>query len=134
MKELVPKALLIVVAIGILSLVAAVIATLTMTEKEGTTATSNAVLKTGSTESTTKDQDEDNIPDFWEKKHNLDPDKADDAQEDNDSDQLNNLEEYQYDTDPNNPDTDDDGHQDGEEVKNGYNPRGSGKINEESAQ
>lgn len=40
---------------------------------------------------------------------------------------LDSLETY-YHTDPNNPDTDGDGYNDGEEVANGYNPNGSGKL------
>ncbi len=48
---------------------------------------------------------------------------------DSDNDGLNNSEEIsQYKTDPNNPDTDGDGFKDGDEVKNGYNPNGSGKL------
>ena len=37
------------------------------------------------------------------------------------------LEEF-YETDKNNPDTDGDGFLDGEEVENGFNPLGEGKI------
>ncbi|MFH1482518.1 MAG: hypothetical protein ABIE46_03290, partial [Patescibacteria group bacterium] len=33
-----------------------------------------------------------------------------------------------YKTDPKNPDTDGDGYKDGDEVKNGFNPNGSGKL------
>ena len=48
---------------------------------------------------------------------------------DKDGDYLLGHEEvYIYHTDPNNPDTDNDGHLDGEEVRNGYNPLGEGKL------
>lgn len=41
---------------------------------------------------------------------------------DPDMDGLNNNEEYRYGTDPTNPDTDQDGFLDGDEIKNGFNP------------
>jgi len=48
---------------------------------------------------------------------------------DSDSDGLNdNVEIEVYATDPLNPDTDGDGYKDGDEVKNGYNPKGDGKL------
>ena len=48
---------------------------------------------------------------------------------DKDGDYLLGYEEIHiYQTDPNNPDTDNDGHLDGEEVRNGYNPLGEGKL------
>jgi len=47
---------------------------------------------------------------------------------DSDDDGLTNVQEKQYGTDPLNPDTDGDGYKDGEEVKAGYNPKGSGKL------
>jgi len=50
---------------------------------------------------------------------------------DSDNDGLTNLEEANFGTDPNNPDTDNDGYLDGDEVKNEYNPKGPGKIGEE---
>ena len=54
---------------------------------------------------------------------------------DSDQDGLTDREEIKvYATDPLNSDTDGDGYTDGDEVKNGYNPKGSGKlfeINEE---
>lgn len=47
---------------------------------------------------------------------------------DSDADGLaDDLESY-YDTDPNNPDTDGDGYLDGEEINNGYNPNGEGRL------
>jgi len=47
---------------------------------------------------------------------------------DTDNDGLSDEKEEMYDTDPNNPDTDGDGYLDGDEVKNGYNPNGEGKL------
>jgi hypothetical protein len=41
---------------------------------------------------------------------------------------LNSIELNIYNTDPNNPDTDGDGYFDGDEVKNGYNPNGEGRL------
>ena len=52
-----------------------------------------------------------------------------DTEQDNDADDLPDFMEVQfYKTDPNNPDTDGDGFKDGEEVKNGYDPLGPGKL------
>lgn len=48
---------------------------------------------------------------------------------DSDSDGLMNLDEAEYNTDPNNPDSDGDGYSDREEINNGYNPMGEGKLN-----
>ncbi|MFH1188071.1 MAG: hypothetical protein V1688_04425, partial [bacterium] len=47
---------------------------------------------------------------------------------DSDNDGLTNSQEKIYKTDPNNPDTDKDGYSDGDEVKDGFNPLGEGKI------
>lgn len=47
---------------------------------------------------------------------------------DADGDGLPDEEEPKYKTDPNNRDTDGDGHLDGQEVQNGYNPLGPGKA------
>lgn len=52
---------------------------------------------------------------------------ADDAA-DTDGDTLTNAEEALYGTDPQKEDTDGDGYKDGDEVRNGYNPLGSGKL------
>lgn len=53
---------------------------------------------------------------------------------DDDGDGLANYKEDTYKTDKNNPDTDGDGYLDGDEVKNGYNPLGEGKMPEKSSQ
>jgi len=47
---------------------------------------------------------------------------------DSDQDGLSDEEEIFYGTDKNNPDTDGDTYLDGDEVKNGYNPLGDGKL------
>ncbi|MDD3285128.1 MAG: hypothetical protein PHG95_00590 [Patescibacteria group bacterium] len=48
---------------------------------------------------------------------------------DSDFDGLSDYEELRvYGTNPLNPDTDGDGYNDGDEVKNGYNPKGSGTL------
>lgn len=47
---------------------------------------------------------------------------------DDDKDGLTNKEELLYKTDHLNPDTDGDGYIDGDEVKNGYNPNGAGRL------
>lgn len=48
--------------------------------------------------------------------------------DDNDKDGLTDKQESYYKTDLNNFDTDGDGHSDGEEVQNGYDPLGPGKL------
>lgn len=55
------------------------------------------------------------------------PDKMFD-QSDEDKDGLTYEEEKKYGTDFQNADTDDDGYSDGDEVKNGYNPKGEGRL------
>lgn len=51
-----------------------------------------------------------------------------DFSKDSDNDGLADELEKIYGTDLNNPDTDGDGFKDGEEVKNGYNPKGPGRL------
>lgn len=60
------------------------------------------------------------------------PDEAIDLSADADNDGLTNDEEDYYQTDPKKADTDDDGYLDGQEVDNGYNPNGSGKLESNS--
>jgi len=50
-----------------------------------------------------------------------------------DKDGLPDEIEKLYGTDPHNPDSDGDGYKDGEEIKNGYNPVGPGKLSENKA-
>ena len=47
---------------------------------------------------------------------------------DKDQDGLNDLAEQYYDTQIDNSDSDGDGYLDGEEVENGYNPLGEGRM------
>ncbi len=61
------------------------------------------------------DGNNNNIPDFWEKKHGKDP-KSFVALDDSDSDGLTNYQEYIFDTDPYKSDTDGDDIEDGREV------------------
>jgi hypothetical protein len=62
------------------------------------------------------DDDNDGLPDAWERKHSFDPLEAMDAYIDFDSDYLTNLDEYLFGTNPENPDTDNDGIPDGAEI------------------
>ncbi len=68
-----------------------------------------------------EDNDGDNIPDWWEEEHNLNPDDPTDRNEDPDTDGLTNYEEYRHDTDPHNSDTDNDGILDGWDLIPRYN-------------
>src|SRR4051812_40298631 len=61
------------------------------------------------------DRDHDRMPDKWEKKHHLNRHR-DDARKDADRDGLRNYAEYKSHTDPRDPDTDDDGIKDGNDV------------------
>ena len=55
-------------------------------------------------------------------------DVQEESSQDTDEDGLTSTQEDQYGTDPENPDTDGDGYMDGAEVAEGYNPNGSGKL------
>jgi len=68
------------------------------------------------------DDDNDGMPDIWEKANGLNPLKSSDAAVDIDSDGLSNLQEYQAGTKPRVNDTDRDGMPDGLEVSEGFNP------------
>ncbi len=61
------------------------------------------------------DTDNDDLPDWWEEEHGLDP-TVNDAGEDPDHDGLTNGEEYEHGTDPHHSDTDGGGENDGSEV------------------
>jgi hypothetical protein len=61
-----------------------------------------------------KDRNHDNIPDKWEKKHNLSL-KKNQARKDQDRDGSRNKSEFKARTDPRDADTDDDGVEDGDE-------------------
>jgi len=63
-----------------------------------------------------KDSDGDGLPDWWESLH------YNDAEGDPDNDGLTNLGEYENGVSPDDPDSDDDGQNDGDEVAGGRNP------------
>lgn len=67
------------------------------------------------------DNDADGLPDAWELLHfgNI---TSQDAAGDPDADSLTNLQEFQVGTNPTDPDTDNDGVSDGQEVANGSDP------------
>lgn len=71
-----------------------------------------------------KDRNNDNIPDRWEKRHDLSL-KVKQGKRDQDKDGLNNRAEFKAKTDPRDADSDDDGLEDGEEgagVVDSYDP------------
>ncbi|MDP7477283.1 MAG: S-layer homology domain-containing protein [Candidatus Peribacteraceae bacterium] len=68
------------------------------------------------------DRDNDGLPDEYEEANNLEETRRSDAEEDLDNDGLTNLEEFLQGTDINNPDTDQDGEEDGKEVELGSDP------------
>lgn len=68
------------------------------------------------------DMDKDGLPDELEAKVGLRSDVRSDAEADQDEDGLPNRDEYEEGTDITDPDTDDDGTVDGEEVAEGSNP------------
>lgn len=72
----------------------------------------------------TVDTDKDGLDDARERELGTNPNNSD-----SDADGLGDADEVLiWKTDPLNPDTDGDGHQDGKEVRNGYDPLGSGKL------
>ena len=70
----------------------------------------------------TRDNDNDGLPDVWELEYGLDWNDAADAQTDSDFDGLTALQEFQAQTSPINSDTDSDQLPDGFEVGNTLNP------------
>jgi parallel beta-helix repeat protein len=68
------------------------------------------------------DDDNDNMPDVWEQKYDLDPLDPDDAELDLDNDKLTNKEEYLNKTDPTKSDTDGDAFPDSEEIEKDTDP------------
>ena len=131
------KVMLVVILFAIVGLISAVIGILVFSNDGSTTESTvdvtqnkDSATEEGNQADENKDADDDQLPNDWETKYNLDPNDASDATADGDSDGLNNLEEYKYNTSPDNADTDGDGHSDGDEVKNGYNPRGTGKLSD----
>ncbi|MBI2050569.1 MAG: fibronectin type III domain-containing protein [Parcubacteria group bacterium] len=73
------------------------------------------------------DTDADGLPDAWERVHGFHPHLKDDVLADHDADGLPLFFEYQYGTDPWDADSDQDGHSDGTEALNGYDPLGPGR-------
>lgn len=75
-----------------------------------------------------RDSDGDGLLDSEESQYGTNPELLD-----TDSDGLNDRQEVRvYQTEPTVPDTDGDGFLDGEEVRNFFNPKGDGKLLEES--
>ncbi|MEN9677948.1 MAG: hypothetical protein RIS76_3844, partial [Verrucomicrobiota bacterium] len=70
----------------------------------------------------TRDTDNDGIPDVWENAHGMNYQSAADAVKDLDDDGVNSRDEYYAQTDPIRPDSDGDGIPDGVERANGSNP------------
>lgn len=67
-----------------------------------------------------RDADGDGIPNRWERAHDMNPLRAVDATRDYDQDRLTNLREYRIGTLIRDEDTDNDGHDDGDEVRDDY--------------
>jgi hypothetical protein len=67
-----------------------------------------------------RDADRDGIPSRWERNHGMRPFYAADARADFDRDGLRNLDEYRQGGLLRDEDTDNDGHDDGDEVKDGF--------------
>ncbi|WP_157953200.1 hypothetical protein [Nocardioides allogilvus] len=68
----------------------------------------------------TGDRDGDGIPDRWERTHGMNPSKAADAKADFDRDALSNLVEYRLKSLIRDEDSDNDGHDDGDEILDGF--------------
>jgi len=74
------------------------------------------------------DTDGDGMYDWWEIQNGFDKNNPKDAQEDGDKDGLTAKQEFFYKTNPSKSDSDNDGVSDGDEVKQGSNPIGSGPL------
>ena len=66
-----------------------------------------------------RDTDRDGIPNRWEKSHGMNPLRAADAKADFDRDALSNVAEYRHGSALRDEDTDNDGHDDGDELNDG---------------
>ncbi len=75
--------------------------------------------------------DKNNIPQSWLDRYEIIIESDSDIEADVDNDGLNLLAEYENSTNPLNPDTDGDGYNDGKEVRDGYNPIGEGKLDQD---
>ena len=76
-------------------------------------------LGLGAAHAAVGDSDGDGMPNRWEKRHGLNPTAAD-ARVDREKDGLTNIAEYRLRSHPRDEDTDGDGHDDGDEVRDGY--------------
>jgi len=74
------------------------------------------------------DDDNDGLPDTFEKSNGLNPLDGSDAALDKDADGLSNLKEFQLGTKINNPDSDGDGADDGFEVRVGTDPKDPNSV------
>lgn len=81
-------------------------------------ALSSGTLAAAAAQAERGDRDGDAMPDQWEVRHGLNPDRPD-ARGDRDRDGLSNLGELRRGGDPRDEDTDNDGHDDGDEVRDG---------------
>ncbi len=75
---------------------------------------------TGTAQARSRDSDRDGIPNRWERTHGMNPHRAADASRDFDGDRLSNLREYRAGSLIRDEDTDNDGHDDGDEATDGY--------------
>jgi hypothetical protein len=88
--------------------------TFTVTDREF--ASTSAYVNITVLETLESDTDKDGLPNVWERKYGMDPNDPTDASLDSDNDGVINSVEYDLDSDPTNPDTDNDGLSDGDEV------------------
>lgn len=79
-----------------------------------------ATVGLGAAVAADRDRDDDGIPNRWESTHGMNPDRAADALRDFDKDGLANLREYRLRSLIRDEDTDNDGHDDGDEVTDGF--------------
>lgn len=79
-----------------------------------------------------EDKDRDGISGWWEEKFGFSDKDPLDAKSDPDNDKASNLIEFEYQIDPRDPDSDRDGYFDGEEIADGFNPAGIGKIDQDN--
>ncbi|MDD3498351.1 MAG: sortase [Candidatus Moranbacteria bacterium] len=73
-------------------------------------------------------QEQYGIPSYWLDRYHIKVSDKSDILSDTDGDGLSLLEEYKYFTNPLLADSDNDGYNDGKEVRDGYNPTGEGKM------